>query len=396
MRQQRELDDQIDTLDISSTIKKCLKRIHFDSKRTFLKDDAFLLKQIVRLDTKDTLRIIEAFSSKEIKNPTAYILKAVKTAFKDYFFHWNLSSRVAEAIENFPPSGYLIFDVDIIYQLSKLSEREGLDFLSFIERHIRFPSSFEGLERLRTFMDDYLRARRHSDPLPKIPSEFEYTEENHNKIPLKRKHVHHSEYYSVEEKDEESIRKETKELKGRVKRLKDRILSGVFKIDETTLDMDQIAAELETERARHLQKTSHISWKVHIIYDELSLSFHSIGRLLCRPSVLPSMPEEIRLESFIAVSEMESQFPSYPCIWLIVPRTDPLEHFRTIQRRLQVTQSVAIARYQLMGRWFTLFVTCYSSRMEHLLPKQREISVSKGDMLVFVCWSPTGQVPSVS
>ncbi|EME27966.1 hypothetical protein Gasu2_41910 [Galdieria sulphuraria] len=387
MKQQRELDDQIDTLDISSTIKKCLKRIDVDSKRTFLKDDAFLLKQIVRLDTKDTLRIIEAFSSKEIKNPTAYILKAVKTAFKDYFFHWNLSSRVAEAIEHFPPSGYLIFDIDTIYQLSKLSEKEGLGFISFIERRIRFPSSFDGLERLRTFIDDYLRALRHSDPIPKIPSEFEYTEEN--KVPVKRKHVHHSEY-SLQEKDEEMVTKETEELKGRVKRLKERILSGVFKIDEATLDMDQIAAEMETERARHLQKTNHISWKVHIVYDELSLSFHSIGRLVCRPSVLPSMPEEIRLDSLIAVSEMESQFPSYPCIWLIVPREDPLEHFRTIQRRLQVTQSVAIARYQLMGRWFTLFVTCYSSRIEHLLPKQRETFLSKGDMLVFVCWSPTG------
>ncbi|KAK4525459.1 hypothetical protein GAYE_SCF12G3367 [Galdieria yellowstonensis] len=383
-QEQRELDEQIENLDISSTIKKCLRRIDDDSKRTFLKDGAILLKQIVRLDTKDTLRIIEAFSSKEIKNPTAYILKAVKTAFKDYFYHWNVSPRVAEAIERFHPSGYLIFDVDIIHQLSKLSEKEALDFLSLMERRIRCPSSFESLERLRSFIYRYLRALRHSYSLPKIPPEFEYKEDN-SKVPVKRKHVFHSD----DSLSEEAIAKQTEELKGRVKRLKERILSGVFKIDETTLDMDQIAAEMETERAKYLQKTSHLSWKVHIIYEELSLSFYAMGRLLCRPSVLPSMPEEIRLDSLIGVSEMEAQFPCYPCIWVLMPHEDnTCEHFRTIQRRLQVTQSVAVAKYQLIGRWFTLFVTCYSSRIEHLLPKQRETSLSKGDMLVFVCWSP--------
>lgn len=186
MKQQRDLDNQIDSLTISSTVKRCLKRIDDDSKRTLLKDDAILLKHLVRLDTKDTLRIIEAFASKEIKNPTAYILKAVKTALKDYFFHWNVSSRVAEVIERFPPAGYLVFDVDMIYQLSKLSEKEALEFISFMERRIRFPSSFESLERLRTFMYDYLRALRYSDPLPKIPLEFEYKDENDSRMPMKR------------------------------------------------------------------------------------------------------------------------------------------------------------------------------------------------------------------
>lgn len=201
--------------------------------------------------------------------------------------------------------------------------------------------------------------------------------------------MHYGEYPCFKEK--ETIERETEELKVRVKRLKERILSGVFKIDETTLDMDHIAAEMETERARYLHKTSHISWRVEMIYDELSLSFDAIARLVCRPSVLPSMPESIRLESLIAVSEMETQFPCYPCIWIIMPSVDSLEHFQTIQRRLQVTQSVAVAKYQLIGRWFTLFITCYSSRIEHLLPKQKEVHLSKGDMLVFVCWSPNGQ-----
>eukprot|EP00871_Galdieria_phlegrea_P002059 jgi/Galph1/2854/GphlegSOOS_G1528.1 len=368
--EQGDLDSQIDSLDISTRVKKCLKSVSIETQKSFLKDDAILLKQIVRLDTKDTLRIIEAFAAKEIKNPTAYILKAVRTAFKDYFSKWDVSSRVGEAIECFPPAGYLIFDVDTIYQLSRISEKEALKFLSMIERQVRFPTSFRSLEELRTFMYDYLRAQRYGDPLPKIPPQYAYDDDE----PLQ--HVPHKRKYNAPppypKKDDEAILQETKELRER-----------------DSLDLDMIAAELETERARNMRRINHIIWRVRVSYEELALSFLASGRLAYRPSVLPSMPEDIRLEYVISVSEMESQLPTYPCVWILFPNEETLEKesFYKVQRRLEATQSVAVAKYELLGRCFTLFVVCFSSRIEHLLAKHNECSLSRGDMLVFVCWS---------